>query len=174
MNALEYRLKIDEEIVPVTVDTDGESGLTAIMGQEQQTISYTVVSDHQIYLMVNGRGHNVYLNDEPDGKTVMINGQAYLVQDADDLERKPARKKGAHNAPTEVTPLTPSVVVSVLVKEGDLVEMDQKVVVLSAMKMEVTLTAPFAGKVIGIKAAEGDKVAPGQILVDIEKETDAT
>jgi len=73
-----------------------------------------------------------------------------------------------------VTPLTPSVVVSVLVKEGDLVEMGQKVVVLSAMKMEVTLTVPFAGKVIGINAAEGDKVAPGQILVDIEKETDAT
>ncbi|MBT4264172.1 MAG: hypothetical protein HOD85_08180, partial [Deltaproteobacteria bacterium] len=66
---MEYRLKIDDEVVPVTVETDGESGLTAFMGQEQQTVSYTVVSDHQIYLMVNGRGHNVYLNDEPDGKT---------------------------------------------------------------------------------------------------------
>ncbi len=170
---MEYRLKIDEETVPVTVETDGENGLIATMDQKQQTVSYTMISEHQIYLMVNGRGHNVYLNDEPDGKTVMINGQAYLVQDADDLERKPAKKKGAHNVPTEVTPLTPSVVVSVLVKEGDLVEKGQKVVVVSAMKMEVTLTAPFTGKVISINTAEGDKVTPGQILVDIESDVNA-
>jgi biotin carboxyl carrier protein len=36
--------------------------------------------------------------------------------------------------------------------------------------METTLQAPFKGKVLKINVAEGEKVMPGQILVDIEKE----
>jgi biotin carboxyl carrier protein len=35
------------------------------------------------------------------------------------------------------------------------------------MKMDTTLSAPFDGVVTGINAAEGDKVTPKQVLVDI-------
>jgi pyruvate carboxylase len=38
------------------------------------------------------------------------------------------------------------------------------------MKMETTLFAPFDGTVKKVNVAEGDKVMPGDILVDIEKE----
>jgi len=38
------------------------------------------------------------------------------------------------------------------------------------MKMETTLQAPFKGKVLKINVAQGDKVMPGQILADIERE----
>ncbi|HOS98411.1 MAG TPA: acetyl-CoA carboxylase biotin carboxyl carrier protein subunit [Deltaproteobacteria bacterium] len=41
---------------------------------------------------------------------------------------------------------------------------------VSAMKMETTLSAPFPGIVTRINCAEGDKVMPGQILVDIERD----
>lgn len=168
---MDYKLQIEDETVQVMVELNGENGFTAVTGGVEQKIRCTAVSEHHLHLSVDGRGYNVFVNDGPDGKTVMINGREYQVQDADELERKPSRKKGVGNKPTEVTPLTPSVVVSVLVKDGDVVEEGQKVVILSAMKMEVTLTAPHAGLVTGINAAEGDNVSPGQILVDIEKET---
>jgi biotin carboxyl carrier protein len=64
----------------------------------------------------------------------------------------------------------PSVVERIMVAEGDLVEKGQSVIVVSAMKMEATLQAPFKGKVLKINVAEGDKVMPGQILADIERE----
>ena len=64
----------------------------------------------------------------------------------------------------------PSVVVRIMVAEGNEVEKGQGVVVVSAMKMETTLQAPFKGRVLKINVAEGEKVMPGQILVDIEKE----
>lgn len=169
---MDYRLIVEDETVPFSVEVDGEDGFTASCGGNQQKVRYTMISDHHLYLMVDGKGYNIFLNDGENGKTVVINGREYTVQDADDIERKPSAKKGTQNKPTEVTPLTPSVVVSVLVEQGDLVEEGQKVVVLSAMKMEVTLTAPFAGKVTGINTAEGDKVSPGDILVDIEKTLD--
>jgi biotin carboxyl carrier protein len=38
------------------------------------------------------------------------------------------------------------------------------------MKMETTLTAPSDGMVKTVNVAEGDKVMPGQILVDIDKD----
>jgi biotin carboxyl carrier protein len=69
-----------------------------------------------------------------------------------------------------VTPPIPSVVVRILVAEGDRVEKGKGVVVVSAMKMETTLQAPFAGTVLKVNVAEGDKVMPGEILVNIEKE----
>lgn len=36
--------------------------------------------------------------------------------------------------------------------------------------MDTTLTAPYAGVVTRINVAEGEKVAPKQVLVDIEPE----
>ncbi|HPS94887.1 MAG TPA: biotin/lipoyl-binding protein, partial [Deltaproteobacteria bacterium] len=80
------------------------------------------------------------------------------------------RRRGLKELPQEVTPPMPSVVVRIMVGEGDPVEKGQGVVVVSAMKMETTLQAPFKGKVLKVNAAEGDKVMPGQILVDIERE----
>jgi biotin carboxyl carrier protein len=67
----------------------------------------------------------------------------------------------------------PSVVVRILVAEGDQVEKGQGVVVVMAMKMETTLRAPFSGKMLKINVSVGDKVMPGQILVDIEREAEA-
>jgi biotin carboxyl carrier protein len=38
------------------------------------------------------------------------------------------------------------------------------------MKMETTLTAPSEGRVRSVNVAVGDKVMPGQILVDIDRD----
>ena len=39
-----------------------------------------------------------------------------------------------------------------------------------AMKMEATIRTPYPGRVVKINVADGDKVMPRQIIVDIEKE----
>ena len=67
----------------------------------------------------------------------------------------------------------PSVVISLLARTGDVVEKGQGLVVVSAMKMETTLYAPYGGKVVKINAGEGDKVMPNDILMDIEKTKEA-
>jgi len=64
----------------------------------------------------------------------------------------------------------PSVVIRIMVAEGDSVQKGDSVIVLTAMKMETTLTAPFSGRVTGINVSVGEKVMPGKILVDIGKE----
>ncbi len=165
---MEYKLKIEEETKPVEVEILDDGNLHAVIDENKFDIDYSLISANQIHLTVNGTGINAYMAEGPEGKTVIINGMPYLVQDADATGKR--KKSGVGSEPTEVTPATPSVVISVLVKNGDVVKKGQGVIVLSAMKMEITLNAPFNGTVTGINAAEGDNVAPGQILVDIEKD----
>jgi geranyl-CoA carboxylase alpha subunit len=63
-------------------------------------------------------------------------------------------------------------VVAVLVKPGERVTTGQAVMTLEAMKMEHVHRAGIAGTVSAIDVAEGDQVAMGKVVVEIE--ADAT
>ena len=89
------------------------------------------------------------------------------------VEKVRRAASGERVIPPEVRPPMPAVVVKVLVAVGDAVTRGQPLVVVSAMKMETTLVAPKDGKVSEIKAAEGDKVNPSDVLVHIEERSDA-
>ncbi len=164
---MEYKLRISEEVKTVEITATDGNVIQATLGQETMDVSYTLVSDHQIHLSMNGVNVNAYVMDGPEGKTVLIHGVPYLVEDAQTL--KTIRKRKGTQIPTEVTSLTPSVVITLLVKTAETVKKGQGVIVLSAMKMETTLTAPVDGIVTAVNAAEGESVSPGQILIDIEK-----
>lgn len=55
-----------------------------------------------------------------------------------------------------------------LVKPGDVVALNQTVMVLDAMKMETPVHAPVAGTVRTVLVKEGDAVDEGTALVQIE------
>jgi acetyl-CoA/propionyl-CoA carboxylase biotin carboxyl carrier protein len=59
-------------------------------------------------------------------------------------------------------------ILKVLVEKDDEVEAGQALIVLEAMKMETTVTAPRAGKVTELAATPGDTVPSGRTLVKIE------
>jgi len=61
----------------------------------------------------------------------------------------------------------PGMIVSYAKKAGDAVKKGDPIVVLEAMKMENSLTAPCDGTVQGIKFASGDTVAKGAVLCAI-------
>ena len=169
---MDYRLIINEEASSVGVSIIDNDTVIIVIGDSRYCVGYERVSENQLYLNINGDTINAYIADAPDGAHVVIDGLTYIVQDADAPARQVKRKKGLSEIPQEVTPPMPSVVVRVLVEVGDAVAKGSGVVVVSAMKMETTLLAPFGGTVTAIHAAAGDKVMPGQILVDIEKNED--
>ena len=55
-----------------------------------------------------------------------------------------------------------------LVQPGEAVAAGQVVLILEAMKMEHTLTAPFDGKVASLNASEGGQAVEGTVLAVIE------
>jgi biotin carboxyl carrier protein len=59
-------------------------------------------------------------------------------------------------------------VVKVAVAVGDIVVRGQPLLVLEAMKMEHTISAPEAGRVVSVAASLGQQVEGGQLLAVIE------
>lgn len=72
------------------------------------------------------------------------------------------------SSPGDVTATMPGNVVDVLVAVGDVVTAGQSVMVMEAMKMETELHTNIAGKVKAVHAAKGDRVTPGEVLIEVE------
>jgi acetyl/propionyl-CoA carboxylase alpha subunit len=77
--------------------------------------------------------------------------------------RGPAGEQSAVTAPM------PGTVIRLLVAAGDSVRARQPLVVLEAMKMETPLTSPYDATVRAVHVAEGDRVAGGAVLVELEE-----
>jgi acetyl/propionyl-CoA carboxylase alpha subunit len=79
---------------------------------------------------------------------------------------------GGHGAAgheqSEVVAPMPGTVIRVLVEPGAKVAARQPLVVLEAMKMETPLVAPFEATVRAVHAGEGDRVAGGAVLVELD------
>ncbi|MBX3096196.1 MAG: hypothetical protein KF812_04985 [Fimbriimonadaceae bacterium] len=93
---------------------------------------------------------------------VSFDGRTYRIQ-------PPHRHRDGENAVssgTQRAPL-PGQVVEVNVVEGESVEIGQRLVVVEAMKMQQAIVAPFAGLVSRLPVMAGDKVAEGDLLVEV-------
>ncbi len=75
---------------------------------------------------------------------------------------------GAHEQSSLSAPM-PGTVIKVLVGEGDRVQPRQPLVVLEAMKMETPVVSPYEAVVRAVHVAEGDRVAGGTVLVELEE-----
>jgi acetyl/propionyl-CoA carboxylase alpha subunit len=79
-----------------------------------------------------------------------------------------AHERGAEAGSSSVTAPMPGTVLKLLVAAGDRVVARQPLVVLEAMKMELPLAAPFDAMVSSVRVAEGDRVAGGTLLVELD------
>ncbi len=97
---------------------------------------------------------------------VFLNGQTWIVERDDPLHLVEAggAQGGGLTAPM------PGKVVALLAQPGAKVEKGAPLLILEAMKMEHTITAPKNGTVKAFCYAAGDQVADGASLVEFEEE----
>ncbi|MDF1824895.1 MAG: urea carboxylase [Verrucomicrobiales bacterium] len=89
-----------------------------------------------------------------------------LVETAEEVSAPPESELPGGCEPVEAA--VAGSVWKVLVKPGDTVAADEPVLILEAMKMEITIPSPEAGIVESLFAAEGDAVHPGQLLLALK------
>jgi 3-methylcrotonyl-CoA carboxylase alpha subunit len=75
---------------------------------------------------------------------------------------------GGHEQSDVVAPM-PGTVIRVLVEPGAKVAARQPLVVLEAMKMETPLVSPYEATVRAVHVSEGDRVAGGAVLVELDE-----
>jgi biotin carboxyl carrier protein len=113
------------------------------------------------------RPHLIYWAAEGDVKWLSSHGCTYR------LERpRPRRSRNAPGAASEdsLRAPMPARVRAVQVAEGDAVEAGQTLLLLEAMKMEIRLQAPRAGRIARLLASLDETVEREQVLVELESE----
>lgn len=167
---MEYRLEVSGQALDVAESPCGNDGEVRqfVVDGRTYSVSFQALRPNQLRLTVDGEAMEVFVADSGrGGKEVCVDGRSFSVIDP---ARRPRRRgTGGPAAPGEVTPPMPAVVVGVLVEVGDAVSKGQSLVVVSAMKMEVTLRAPADGVVSKVNTSLQAKVVPGDILVEIDE-----
>ncbi len=97
-----------------------------------------------------------------------LNLPAAAAQPPPDVDAA-GHEHGPGEASSSVVAPMPGTVIKVLVAAGDHVEAREPLVVLEAMKMETPLTSPYAATVGAVHVQEGDRVAGGTLLVELEE-----
>lgn len=93
---------------------------------------------------------------------VSYQGQAFMIQKEMGLDVN--KSKESHHKPF-ISPM-PGVMVSCLVKEGDVVEKGQVVAIIEAMKMHHEIKAPQAVKIVSLNYQEGQHVPLSKSLFE--------
>jgi len=164
---MNYRVKIGQETYSAEVQPLDSSGATVISAEGvSRSVMMTSVAPNHLYLRVDGVPFNLFVAPAAEGVWIWVEGRARFGQDADKIERR--RSRGPGETPRVVTPPTPATVVRVMATVGQVVGKGTPLVVVSAMKMEITLSAPFPGRITAVNTETGAQVRPGEILVDIE------
>jgi 3-methylcrotonyl-CoA carboxylase alpha subunit len=135
------------------------------IAEAEFSISLLVRDTEAMRVELNGRLHALRVVEAGGTLHLFIEGRhaviAQLVTD-DALQATDGAEEGSL-----LTPL-PGTVVAVHVKPGQAVERGAALITVEAMKMEHTLTAPYAGVVSRIPFGVSDRVAGGAVLVELQ------
>ncbi|MCP4746017.1 MAG: acetyl-CoA carboxylase biotin carboxyl carrier protein subunit [Desulfobacteraceae bacterium] len=166
---MDYFLKIRDNALKAHVETQTQEQLHVTIGDARYHVSYARLTNDKILLNINGAVVTAYVQATAEGKKIVIKAIGYNVKDAGSTELYSSSGSELEITPKQITPPMPAVVIQVKVKKGDIVENGQELIVISAMKMQTTLTAPYAGLVSAVNVSEADKVMPGQKLIEIRE-----
>jgi pyruvate carboxylase subunit B len=119
-------------------------------------------------VLLEGASYEIRIQPSPEGLTASVAGRRFAVEVRDPRDASRSSRAAIGSGRQNVTAPMPGKVVRVLVGTGDLVETSQGLVVVEAMKMQNELKANRPGRVMEIRAREGETVGAGDTLVVLE------
>ena len=133
------------------------------IGERELAAEFSPNTDGGGVLVIDGRRYPVFSARRTDSIFVSVGPASFEFKPAEAASRRRARGLAA----TEITAPMPGKVLKVLVRDGDLVEAGQPLVVIEAMKMETTLAAESAAIVKQVRVEEGQTVDHGAVLIEL-------
>jgi biotin carboxyl carrier protein len=134
--------------------------------EREHSLDVSRITPTHLSILWDSRSYNVEVERVGDEYLVSTRGEVFSFSVND--ERSAAVDIEADSGDSLVTAPMPGLVVKLLVKQGDVVESKDKLLVLEAMKMQNDLIAPCSGKVTEVFVSQGASVMTGDELVKIE------
>lgn len=127
-----------------------ERGKTLHIKMLAKSNDVTETGEREVFFELNGQLRSVFVLDKTLAEVI------------------DAHPKADKTNPGSVGAPMPGSVIDVRVKVGDVVKKGDPLVVLSAMKMEMVVQAPVAGKIKAVPAAKDMRMQGDDLLVEIE------
>ena len=128
------------------------------------------LSQNSYSLILNGKPYYLTINPHLDGYEVTVDHHTNLVQVQDELDillDKFGMQSDVSDHAGEIHAQIPGLLNRIFVQEGDGVNINQKLFILEAMKMENEIYSPISGIVDKIYIKAGDKVEKGDLIMEI-------
>ena len=138
-----------------------------IHGNEYET-EILGIEDNIAEVVVNGITYTVAIDSKLQAiKTPkLVRTMAVPSTDSHPSMSKTANPSAPKGTGNIKSPL-PGVILELYIREGDMVKIGQKLLMLEAMKMENNINSDKEGRVVSIKFVKGDSVMEGDILIVI-------
>ncbi|GCE25001.1 3-methylcrotonoyl-CoA carboxylase subunit alpha [Dictyobacter alpinus] len=148
-----------------------ESWLISINQAEAREVTALAANDNLLIIKTQHSQRTVYVQIQEHEVQLFMAGQVYHLL----RTRPPEIASAAHGSSglqkqKSLTAPMAGTIVKVQAQEGDIVEAQQVLLILSAMKMEHAITAPYAGKIQRIHYKEGAVVQGGALVVEMAEE----
>jgi pyruvate carboxylase subunit B len=167
----EAGLEISDENIFIAA-TCKEKGITYLKGEAKTGVRKIDKSKPAEGGAPAAGGYTVTLNDRTfkvklEGDTAVVNGKSYAVDVKAGIdEGASASSKGGES--TKVTAPLPGLIFKLVKEECDAVTEGQLIMIMEAMKMENEIHSPVSGVISSIPVKQGDQVAAGDTLVEIQ------
>lgn len=131
-------------------------------------------SGNKIKVLIKGKIYDTVIKkSDPDNKKFVINVEGYdfpvkINEPIDQLIAKMGFLKTRNHSVKEIKAPMPGLVLDIYVNVGDIVEVNQNLLSLEAMKMENILKSQGQGTIREIKIKKGAAVEKNQILIVFE------
>jgi acetyl/propionyl-CoA carboxylase alpha subunit len=158
-----YRFQLRGQIYEISLDRQGERYRATVDGQTHD-LEVLDAQPGQISLRFDGCPLTLYWAADGADKWVLLNGCTYKLERPSPRGARLSTEPGGAEA---VRAPMPAQVRAVQVEEGDAVTPGQTLLLLEAMKMEIRIRAPAAGRVIHLRVAAGQTVEKDQLLAEI-------
>jgi 3-methylcrotonyl-CoA carboxylase alpha subunit len=132
-------------------------------------VTGTLYHDALVQLRLGVSQIYAYVQQQNGETQVVLAGKTYRLQrrQPPDIHTTAQSDRATHTQKTLTAPMA-GTIVQVQVRDGTTVEPHQVLMVLNAMKMEHSITAPYAGKVRHVFYQAGAVVKGGAILAEME------
>jgi len=152
------------EIVETLRIEQSAAGYRVTAGERSLEVIVAGTEGPRLDLIIDGRPVRAIVVAAGDRRFVKVGGADPVILEKVSIQGSRAPIPGEET----LTAAMDGLVTSVVAKEGEEVQAGTPLVVLEAMKMEIRVVAPFAGRVKRVACAPGDVVERGRVLVEME------